>query len=53
VHLPVQSGSDSILKAMNRKYTSADYLKKIEILYKYVPDCAVTTDLIVGFPGET
>ena len=53
VHLPVQSGYDRILKAMNRKYTSADYLKKIEILKKYVPDCAVTTDLIVGFPGET
>lgn len=53
VHLPVQSGSDSILKAMNRKYTTADYLKKVEILKKYVPDCAITTDLIVGFPGET
>ena len=53
VHLPVQSGSDRILKAMNRKYTVADYIKKIEILHKYVPDCAVTTDLIVGFPGET
>ena len=53
IHLPVQSGSDRILKAMNRKYTSADYLRKIDILRKYVPDCAVTTDLIVGFPGET
>lgn len=53
LHLPVQSGSDMILKAMNRKYTSDDYLKKIEILKKYLPDCAVTTDLIVGFPGET
>ena len=53
LHLPVQSGSDRILKAMNRKYTSGDYLKKIEILKKYLPDCAVTTDLIVGFPGET
>lgn len=53
LHLPVQSGSDAILKAMNRKYTSSDYLKKIEILKKYVPDCAVTTDIIVGFPGET
>lgn len=53
VHLPVQSGSDAVLKAMNRKYTSADYLNKIEILKRYVPDCAVTTDLIVGFPGET
>ncbi len=53
VHLPVQSGSDSVLKAMNRKYTSADYINKIEILKKYVPDCAVTTDLIVGFPNES
>lgn len=53
VHLPVQSGSDSVLKAMNRKYTAADYIKKIEILKKYVPDCAITTDLIVGFPNES
>lgn len=53
IHLPVQSGSDRVLKAMNRKYTAADYLRKIDILRKYVPDCAVTTDLIVGFPGET
>ncbi|MCH5142539.1 MAG: tRNA (N6-isopentenyl adenosine(37)-C2)-methylthiotransferase MiaB [Clostridiales bacterium] len=53
VHLPVQSGSDSILKAMNRKYTSAEYLKKVDILKKHVPDCSITTDLIVGFPGET
>ena len=53
LHLPVQSGSDRILAAMNRKYTAADYLRKIDILKKYIPDCAVTTDLIVGFPGET
>ncbi len=53
LHLPVQSGSDRILSAMNRKYTAADYLRKIDILKKYIPDCAVTTDLIVGFPGET
>lgn len=53
VHLPVQSGSDRILKAMNRRYTRADYIKKVEILKKYVPDCTITTDLIVGFPGET
>ncbi len=53
LHLPVQSGSDRILSAMNRKYTAADYLRKINILKKYIPDCAVTTDLIVGFPGET
>lgn len=53
LHLPVQSGSDRILKAMNRRYTSSDYLKKVEILKKYIPDCEITTDLIVGFPGET
>ncbi len=53
LHLPVQSGSDRILAAMNRRYTSSDYLKKVEMLKKYVPDCAITTDLIVGFPGET
>lgn len=53
VHLPVQSGSSVVLKAMNRRYTAEDYLKKIDLLKKYLPDCAVTTDLIVGFPGET
>ena len=53
LHLPVQSGSDRILSAMNRRYTTADYLRKVDILKKYVPDCAITTDLIVGFPGET
>jgi tRNA-2-methylthio-N6-dimethylallyladenosine synthase len=53
IHLPVQSGSNAILKAMNRRYTAEDYLKKVEILKKYVPDCTLTTDLIVGFPGET
>ncbi len=53
VHLPAQSGSDTILKAMNRKYTSAEYKAKTELLRRYVPDCAITTDLIVGFPGES
>ena len=53
LHLPVQSGSDRILSAMNRRYTSESYLKKVEILKKYIPDCAITTDIIVGFPGET
>ena len=53
IHLPVQSGSNAILKAMNRRYTAEDYLKKVEILKKYVPECAITTDLIVGFPNET
>ena len=53
LHLPVQSGSNAILKQMNRKYTVEDYLAKMEILHRYVPDCAVTTDIIVGFPGES
>lgn len=53
LHLPVQSGSDAILKAMNRKYTAGQYLEKVEMLKKAIPDCAITTDLIVGFPGET
>ncbi len=53
LHLPVQSGSDRILSLMNRRYTSGDYIKKVEILKKYIPDCAVTTDIIVGFPTET
>ena len=53
LHLPVQSGSNNILKQMNRNYTVEEYLEKIEILHKYISDCAVTTDIIVGFPGET
>lgn len=53
VHLPVQSGSDRILKAMNRRYTVGQYLEKVKILKETVPDCELTSDLIVGFPGET
>ena len=53
MHLPLQSGSDNMLKAMNRQYTASHYLKLIDDLRKTMPDCAITTDLIVGFPGET
>ncbi|MDO4487800.1 MAG: tRNA (N6-isopentenyl adenosine(37)-C2)-methylthiotransferase MiaB [Eubacteriales bacterium] len=52
-HLPVQSGSTEILKRMNRKYTKESYLEKVEMLKKYVPDISISTDIIVGFPGET
>lgn len=52
-HLPVQSGSDRILQIMNRKYTSADYMHIIEKLKSAVPDVSITSDIIVGFPGET
>lgn len=53
IHLPVQSGSDRILKLMNRRYTSADYIEKVNLIKKYIPDCAITTDIMVGFPTET
>ncbi len=53
VHLPVQAGSNNILSLMNRKYTREDYLSKIELLRKYMPDVAITTDIMVGFPTET
>ncbi len=53
LHLPVQSGSDSILARMNRKYRRHQYLEKVEMLRQVVPDISLTTDIIVGFPGET
>jgi tRNA-2-methylthio-N6-dimethylallyladenosine synthase len=53
VHLPVQSGSDRILGAMRRRYTAAEYLGIVRRLRQSRPDIAITTDLIVGFPGET
>ncbi len=51
-HLPVQSGSNSVLKRMNRKYTVEQYLEQVEKLQRYCPEIALTTDVIVGFPGE-
>jgi tRNA-2-methylthio-N6-dimethylallyladenosine synthase len=53
IHLPVQSGSDRVLAFMNRRYTAIEYLEKVEKLRTAVPDMVMTTDIIVGFPGET
>lgn len=53
IHLPVQSGSNNVLKSMNRRYTREKYLEEIEMLRRYFPEAEVTTDIIVGFPGET
>ncbi len=53
VHLPVQSGSNAVLQAMNRRYTREKYLDEIRMLRSYFPEAEVTTDIIVGFPGET
>ena len=53
IHLPIQSGSDNILKAMNRKYTLSHYYSIVEKINNVIPDYAISTDFIVGFPGET
>lgn len=52
-HLSLQSGSNNILKAMNRRYTREEYIEKAKIIRKYMPHAGLTTDIIVGFPGES
>ncbi len=52
-HLSLQSGCDTVLKRMNRHYTTEEYMNAVKLLRKHYPDCSVTTDIIVGFPGET
>ncbi|MBP3253569.1 MAG: tRNA (N6-isopentenyl adenosine(37)-C2)-methylthiotransferase MiaB [Bacteroidales bacterium] len=53
IHLPIQSGSDNMLKKMNRKYTVSQYLEKTDLIRRKIPDCALSTDVIAGFCGET
>jgi tRNA-2-methylthio-N6-dimethylallyladenosine synthase len=53
IHLPLQSGSSTVLKRMRRTYDRRRYMERVSLIREHVPDCAITTDIIVGFPGET